>query len=312
MALFHARLKAGGYTSLFKAFFCLALGVVLTGSLAARAQTSSNRPEEASAPGGVQQSICLLLESAARSNDLPVGFLVRLIWRESRFRSDAIGPPTRRGKRALGIAQFMPETAAEQNLLDPMNPVQALPKAGELLKRLRAEFGNLGLAAAAYNAGSARVRNWLAGMSPIPSETRSYVDAVTGVSIDQWVSGSHPEPKYEKEVDCNKLVATLGAAPSRFVTALEQRVVGGSVQPWGAILGSDNSRSQIMDRYTALQRRFAAVLEGRDPILLERKRGPLPRYQVRVGAETRASANNLCARIHKLGGDCVVLHNPRS
>src|SRR5689334_19405679 len=151
MALFHARSKAGGYTSLFKAFFCVALGAVLTGSLAARAQTSSNRPEEASAPGGVQQSICLLLESAARSNDLPVGFLVRLIWRESRFRSDAIGPPTRRGKRALGIAQFMPETAAEQNFLDTMNPVQALPKTGVLLMRLLAWFGNLGLAAGGYN-----------------------------------------------------------------------------------------------------------------------------------------------------------------
>ena len=66
-----------------------------------------------------------------------------------------------------------------------------------------------------------------------------------------------------------------------------------------------------MDRYAALQQRHAAVLAGRDPILLERGRGPLPRYQVRIGADTRAAANELCHRIHKGGGDCVVLRNPR-
>ena len=53
------------------------------------------------------------------------------------------------------------------------------------------------------------------------------------------------------------------------------------------------------------------MLGGRDPILIERGRGPLPRYQVRIGAETRAAANELCDRIHKSGGDCAVLRNPR-
>ena len=67
-----------------------------------------------------------------------------------------------------------------------------------------------------------------------------------------------------------------------------------------------------MNRYAALQQRHAAVLAGRDPILIERGRGPLPRYQVRVGADTRAAANELCNRIHKSGGDCVVLRNPAS
>jgi hypothetical protein len=61
----------------------------------------------------------------------------------------------------------------------------------------------------------------------------------------------------------------------------------------------------------ALQARHAAVLEGRDPILIERSLGPLPRYQVRTGAETRAAANELCGRIHKGGGDCAVLRNPQ-
>src|SRR5262245_62004686 len=96
-------------------------------------------------PDATQTSICLMLESAARAYELPIEFFVRLIWRESRFRTGAIGPRTRSGKRAQGIAQFMPGTASERGLLDPFDPVQALPKSAEFLQELRRRFGNLGL-----------------------------------------------------------------------------------------------------------------------------------------------------------------------
>ena len=101
-------------------------------------------------PDTTQTSICLMLESAARAYELPLEFFARLIWRESRFRAGVVGPKTRSGKRAQGIAQFMPATAAERGLLDPFDPVQALPKSAEFLQELRRRFGNLGLAAAAY------------------------------------------------------------------------------------------------------------------------------------------------------------------
>ena len=101
------------------------------------------------------QSICLMIESAAGANHIPLEFFARVIWQESRFRSDAVGPVTRSGERALGIAKFMPRTAAERGLLDPFDPVQALPKAAEFLRELRAEFGNLGLAAGGLQRRSA-------------------------------------------------------------------------------------------------------------------------------------------------------------
>jgi hypothetical protein len=282
--------------------------------LGARAQVSP-AAGSGSAPGAgkaeTQASLCLLLESAAHANDLPINFFVRLIWQESRFRSDAVGPKTRSGKRALGIAQFMPGTAAERDLLDPMNPIEALPKAAEFLGDLRRQFGNLGLAAAAYNAGPTRIREWLAGKGSVPSQTRAYVHVVTGVTIDEWSKGKDVHHR-KSELTCAKAVALLRSAPTTFVAALEQRVIAGVLKPWGAILGASNSRPKILARYATLQHRYAPVLAGRDPILLERGRGPLPRYQVRVGADTRAAANDLCKHIHKSGGDCVVLRNPRS
>jgi hypothetical protein len=271
------------------------------------ARSSGNRE----APSEAQQSICLLLESAARSNGLPIEFFVRLIWQESRFRADAVGPATRNGKRALGIAQFMPATAAERDLLDPLNPIQALPKAAEFLKELRRQFGNLGLAAAAYNAGPRRVREWIAGEGPMPTETRAYVHAITGTSVEQWARGGDLNSNEETRLTCDKAMALLKRAPTTFIAALERRVISGTIQPWGAILASKRSRPEVLARYAALQQRYAAVLEERDPILLDRRRGSLPRYQVRVGAETRAAANDLCRHIHMMGGDCVVLRNPR-
>ena len=59
----------------------------------------------------------------------------------------------------------MPGTARMRGLADPFEPGEAIAiaKSAELLRDLNCEFGNLGLAAAAYNAGPGRVRDWLGG-----------------------------------------------------------------------------------------------------------------------------------------------------
>ena len=123
----------------------------------------AQKPADNTRESDTREAMCLMIESAARANDLPLEFFARVIWQESRFQSDAVGPVTRNGQRAQGIAQFMPGTASERRLLDPFDPVQALPKSAEFLRELRGQFGNLGLAAAAYNAGPRRVQEWLAG-----------------------------------------------------------------------------------------------------------------------------------------------------
>jgi hypothetical protein len=162
---------------MFRFATCILFVPLLTAAVATAQETTETSERDSISDKGdtsrdVRQSVCLLVESAAHANGLPVEFFVRLIWQESRFKPAAIGPLTRSGKRALGIAQFMPGTAAERNLLDPFNPIEALPKAAELLKDLRSQFGNLGLAAAAYNAGPGRVRAWMAGATSMPSQTR--------------------------------------------------------------------------------------------------------------------------------------------
>ena len=127
---------------------------------------------------------------------------------------DAVGPVTRNGQRAEGIAQFMPGTASERRLLDPFDPVQALPKSAEFLSELRNQFGNLGLAAAAYNAGPRRVQEWLARTGPMPLETRNYVSAITGTSVDDWAAAGK-NAKMADRARRHQLPRTDGAAQAR-------------------------------------------------------------------------------------------------
>src|SRR4030095_7430717 len=98
----------------------------------------------------IDQALCRMIESAAVAHRLPVDFFTRLIWQESSFRPGVVS----RGG-AEGGAAFMPGTAPERGLADPFDPEQAIPKSAELLDDLRRRFGNLGLAAAAYNGGPA-------------------------------------------------------------------------------------------------------------------------------------------------------------
>ena len=206
-----------------------------------------------------------MIESAAKANGIPLEFFARVIWQESRFRSDAVGPVTRSGARALGIAQFMPRTAAERGLLDPFDPVQALPKSAEFLKELRAEFGNLGLAAAAYNAGPQRLRDYLAGRGGMPAETRAYVSAITGMTVDEWAAMRERDLEPKPAPGCNVLMALLNRSPNPFVEELERRVERVATSVWGVTLSAGFSRDKALADYAKAAAKFETLLQGRDP-----------------------------------------------
>jgi soluble lytic murein transglycosylase-like protein len=261
-----------------------------------------------------REAICLMIESAAKNAGLPLDFFSRVIWQESRFQPDAVGPVTRSGDRAQGIAQFMPGTANERRLLDPFDPVQALPKSAEFLRELRDQFGNLGLAAAAYNAGPRRVREWIEGTGPMPGETRSYVLAITGIPVDDWKNASATKPSQQQASvsSCRDLMALLQRAPNPFVEGLAQRVKLGADRPWGVQLAAGFSRDRALASYARATKRLGSVIGEHDPMLLGsiwRTRGTRTFYQVRIGAATRGEANGLCQRIRRAGQACLVLRN---
>ena len=155
------------------------------GSTGAASKEAAKVDTKEAAATGARPSvdeICRTLAQAAVDNDLPEEFFTRLIWQESRFDPTAVSPAG-----AQGIAQFMPRTAAMRGLINAFEPLQALRELASYLRELRTTFrGNLGLAAAAYNAGPGQVEAWLAGRGSLPFETQAYVRIVTGYAAEAW------------------------------------------------------------------------------------------------------------------------------
>ena len=260
------------------------------------------RPAEAD-PEAAQKALCTLIETSAGENGLPVGFFTRLIWKESRFRGDAVSP-----KGAQGIAQFMPGTAAERGLEDPFDAATAIPASANFLAELHERFGNLGLAAAAYNAGPERVSDWLTDDATLPFETRNYVLSITGVPAETWAE-PEAEPKLLEEApdakDCLALAALLKDGGATLAPEIET-----ASAPWGVQLTGGFSKALAISTYSALQKRFPSLLADRAPMIIGGRmpgRGPRAFYRVRVPVETRKEAETFCAELKAAGGSCVVL-----
>jgi transglycosylase-like protein with SLT domain len=291
-----------------------AVVLALLQGLAARAEPQGGAglgtvgPAPNPEPRPSADNICRVLAWAAAENGLPVDFFTRLIWQESRFNPDAVSP-----KGALGIAQFMPRTASERGLADPLEPLTALRESASYLRELRTTFrGNLGLAAAAYNAGPGRIEAWLAGRRGLPEETRNYVRSVTGHAADAWASEQPPQWQVSGSplnVDCAEL-SKLITASLRARPALASSPAWG---PWGIQLTANWSEGPALAAYERLRRTYESVLRDRLPLVL---RASLPgrraatRYIVRVSETSRANADSLCARLRIAGGACIVLRNP--
>jgi hypothetical protein len=147
------------------------------------------------------EEICDTLTTAAKSNNLPVPFFIRLLFQESRFRAGVISPAG-----AQGIAQFMPDTASDVGLDNPFDPLQAIPASARLLRGLLQQFGNIGLAAAAYNAGPKRTQDWLEKKGKLPEETQGYVRTITGRPAENWIlaSAHHPLQKLPRRAPCQE------------------------------------------------------------------------------------------------------------
>ncbi len=205
------------------------------------------------------EEICRSLTDAAQSNDLPTPFFIRLLFQESRFKAGVISPAG-----AQGIAQFMPDTANDVGLENPFDPAQAIPASARLLRNLMQRFGNLGLAAAAYNAGPKRIEDWLAdrGKNKLPAETLGYVEFITGKPVEHWSAASarHPGPKLPRLAPCQDAAGLLAwngpdavplpsPAPSRTIVAAKPSTTKPATQQLAA-----RKQKQMQKRARVAQR----------------------------------------------------------
>jgi hypothetical protein len=153
----------------------------------AQAHSAANmalkRSNTASSTALTKAELCERAASEATANNLPAEFFTNLIQQESGFRPHVVSPAG-----AQGIAQFMPPVAFSYGLANPFEPIAALRASAKLLAELLEQFGNLGLAAAAYNAGPKRVQDWMNKRRKLPAETRHYVHKITGRPAEHWAN----------------------------------------------------------------------------------------------------------------------------
>jgi hypothetical protein len=148
----------------------------------------------------------------------------------------------------------------------------------------------------------------------MPQETRNYVAAITGTAVDDWATAGTKArmPDRAPNAGCRELMAMLKRAPNPFVTELEQHVNLAAAKLWGVQLAAGFDRNKALAMYARAMKRLSAVIGDQDPSLLGtvlRNRGNHIFYQVRIGADTRPAADDLCNRIRRAGGACFVLRN---
>lgn len=247
--------------------------------------------------------ICDLIETESIGNGLPAEFLARLIWKESLFNPNAVSP-----KGAEGIAQFMPATASRRGLEDPFDIEQAIAAAASYLSDLTAKFGNFALAAAAYNAGEARVARWIANGGFLPIETENFVLDIFGGPPDDFLDRSGPVevPPLDAAAGFNEACRRLPVTAS---TIIPMASVG--TKPWGIQLAGHFRRDVAIRMWQRLRGSIPAALAGQEPTVsrVRSARGRRGIYAVRIGLDSRREADRICARLKQAGAACIVLRN---
>jgi hypothetical protein len=255
--------------------------------------------------GSFNRDICRALAHFAGENDLPPDFFARLIWKESRFRPDAVSP-----KGAEGIAQFIPSTARLRGLGNSFDALEALEKSAEYLDDLRDRFGNIGLAAAAYNAGEGGLRAFLKTGS-LPQETRNYVLDITAHAAEDW--RDNPPAAVDLRLDEQKSFedACIALADTRRLKTLEFEVEG-AWAPWGAQLAGHFQKRVAVRLFLSTVRSLPAPLNKEKP-LIQKERNPAfgtrLRYTARIGRPSRQEAEAVCLEVRKSGSACIVFKN---
>lgn len=125
------------------------------------------------APSSLPAPYGKLIRVAAQKHGVDEKLIARVIALESNFNPKAVSR-----KRALGLMQLLPQTAARYAVADVFNPAENIDAGTRYLKDLLERYGgNLPLALAAYNAGPETVDRYR-GVPPF-AETQNYVRRIT-------------------------------------------------------------------------------------------------------------------------------------
>ncbi|WP_273036842.1 transglycosylase SLT domain-containing protein [Schwartzia succinivorans] len=159
---------------------------------------------------GAPEYVALAKEAAARYK-VPENIFLAQIQLESNWNPRAVS-----SAGALGIAQFMPETAAGWGI-DPFDVEQALDASAHYMSNLYEVFGDWNYALAAYNGGQYSIDK----NEPLPGWAMDYVKGV-----HQYISGSYV---VKNEITADQFAKFLSFCLSLIVMAALMFIVPKSI-----------------------------------------------------------------------------------
>ena len=307
-----SRFPANAPTALLAAVLAALLQPTASRSALSTADAPPRQPSRTAAdaeevgPEEAQKELCTLIETAATDNGLPVGFFTRLIWKESRFRHDAVSP-----KGAQGIAQFMPGTALERGLDDPFDarsgdpgvrkpsrrpeaPLrQSRPRRGGLQRRVRPGAAT----------GFRRLRT-----APLRDARLRALDHRRARRRPGRIPTRAPKLPAEpgRGTDCLSLAALL-KGPGSAACAGDRDGARALGRPGRRRLSQRRARSTPI---RSLKQRFAALFADRLPMIIGGRMPGAARVPS-IGSACRSRrgprARRLCTKLKRAGGSCIVL-----
>jgi hypothetical protein len=78
---------------------------------------------------------------------------------------------------------------------------------------------------------------------------------------------------------------------------------------WCVQLIGNASETNALAAYYQLQKRYTSILGAHQPLVIQNRGKGASWYRVRIGTNTRESAERLCSSLRAAGGSCLVQRN---
>ena len=142
----------------------------------------SQRARLSSAPGPAEDPWRPYIDEASQRFGVPAAWIRAVMHQESGGNEYLDGQPITSSAGAMGLMQLMPATYADLQSQydlggDPYDPHDNIMAGTAYIRQMYDKYGSPGFLAA-YNAGPARVDDYLAGQGELPAETENYVAAI--------------------------------------------------------------------------------------------------------------------------------------
>ncbi len=214
---------------------------------------------------------------AAKRHGLRPELVHAVILAESLYQPKALSH-----KGAMGLMQLMPETARRYGVADPWDPAQNIDGGVRYLRDLEAQFGDVQLVLAAYNAGEKAVVGYGYKIPPY-AETEVYVQRALAY-IDKLKAGAS--------------VAKL----QRSGAGISTRLSG-----WGVVFGSFHERGEARHVIRQNRKALGKLAAGSRPALVRRNREAGLQYSAALVGLKQQQAGAACKLLWTQGAYCQAL-----